>query len=72
MSIKKILFHENNKEFNKFHINCFETNLEGTSCYKCLNIFYLGENGVCINTFNCEESYDGKCLKCKDNNYLNK
>ena len=60
------------KKFNKFHINCFETNLEGTSCYKCLNIFYLGENGVCINTFNCEESYDGKCLKCKDNNYLNK
>ena len=62
----------NNKEFNKFCINCYETNLEGTSCFRCLNDFIVGENGVCINTYNCEEAYNGKCLKCKDNYCLNK
>lgn len=60
-----------NKEYNKFCINCDETNEEGTACNICQNGFIVGENGVCINTLNCEEAYDGKCLKCKDNYCLN-
>jgi hypothetical protein len=63
----KINSYINNKEFNKFCINCHQTNKEGTACEICADGFIVGENGVCINTLNCEEAYDGKCLKCKDN-----
>ena len=62
----------NNKDYNKFCINCKETNDEGTSCNICDDGFIVGENGACINTFNCDEAFGGKCLKCKDNYCLNK
>jgi len=67
----KITNETNNKEFNKFCINCYETNPEGNSCSKCAEGYYIGENGVCINTYNCEEAFEAKCLKCKDNYCLN-
>ena len=59
------------KEYNKFCINCYETNAEGTGCQKCKEGYFVGENGVCITTYNCEEAYNGICYKCKDNYCLN-
>lgn len=68
---KKIESYLNNHELNKFCINCNETNSEGTACRICDEGFFVGENGVCINTDNCDEAYGGKCIKCKDNYCLN-
>ena len=59
------------KEFNKFCINCYQTTKEGTGCSICDEGFFVGENGVCINTEYCDEAFNGKCLKCKDNYCLN-
>ena len=57
---------------NKFCLNCYETNSENNACINCTRGFIVGENGVCINTLNCEEAINGICIKCKDNFCLDK
>ena len=57
----------NKKEFYKICISYYETNSEGKACQKCMEGYYIGENDVCINAFNCEEAFKGKCFKFKDN-----
>ena len=47
--------------------HCNECNEEETLCNKCETGYYPDENGGCSYTPNCELSYKGKCLKCKNN-----
>ena len=47
--------------------HCNECNEEESLCNKCETGYYPDENGGCSYTPNCELSYKGKCLKCKDN-----
>ena len=71
MNIENDNYIYDNKEYNKFCINCYLTNIEGTGCIKCKEGYFVGENGVCITTLNCDEAYNGICSKCKDNYCLN-
>ena len=45
---------------------CEECNEYGEICKKCIKGYFPDENGGCSYTDNCEISYNGKCLKCKD------
>ena len=47
--------------------HCYECNQEENLCKTCENGYYPDENGGCTYTLNCEISYQGRCLKCKDN-----
>ena len=59
---------------------CSECSEVGNICQKCEVGYFPDENGGCSYTDNCQISYKGKCLKCKeefiltginkDNNYL--
>ena len=51
---------------------CIECNDDKTLCQKCDISFYPDNNGGCSYTNNCEISYKGECLECKDNYILNK
>ena len=45
--------------------------VEDGNCFQCLfPNYYLGEDNKCSNTQNCEESFQGKCIKCKDNYFF--
>ena len=46
-----------------------ECNQETNLCKICEIDYYPDENGGCSYTDNCEISYMGECLKCK-NNYI--
>ena len=46
---------------------CIECNELGNLCQKCIEGYFPDENGACSYTDNCEISYKGKCLKCKEN-----
>ena len=46
--------------------HCSECNEEGNLCKKCEESYYPDENGGCSYTNNCEISYEGRCLKCKE------
>ena len=46
--------------------HCSECSEDGKLCKKCEPSYYPDENGACAYTNNCEISYEGKCLKCKE------
>ena len=46
--------------------HCSECDEEGELCKKCEESYFPDENGCCSYTNNCEISYEGKCLKCKE------
>ena len=52
--------------------HCLECNEEGNLCKTCEEAYFPDENGGCSYTNNCVISYDGKCLKCKDDYILKK
>ena len=45
---------------------CIECDLDNKLCNICENNFYPDENGGCSYITNCEISYNGHCLKCKE------
>ena len=45
---------------------CQECNEAQTVCKTCESGLFPDENGACSFVNNCEISYKGKCLKCKD------
>ena len=49
---------------------CDECNENGELCKKCIEGYYPDENGGCSYSDNCEISYNGKCLKCKEDYIL--
>ena len=50
---------------------CIQCTEEGNMCLECEAGLFPDENGACSYSYNCEISYKGKCLKCKDNFILN-
>ena len=48
---------------------CIECNEEGNLCKTCIGGYFPDQNGGCSYTSNCEISYQGNCLKCK-NDYI--
>lgn len=46
---------------------CLECNNESNLCKSCYEGYYPDDNGACSYTDNCEISYKGKCIKCKEN-----
>ena len=46
--------------------HCSECNDEGNLCKTCEESYYPDENGGCSYTNNCEISYEGKCIKCRE------
>ena len=46
---------------------CLECTDDQTLCKECGEGYYPDENGGCSYSDNCEVSYNGKCIKCKDN-----
>jgi len=54
--------HDVNK---KLYFACKKTNNEGTECDQCLDGYKLTD-GHCVNLDDCENSKDGKCLTCKN------
>ena len=46
--------------------HCLECDEEGKMCVKCEELYYPDDNGCCAFTNNCEISYEGRCIKCKD------
>ena len=46
--------------------HCLECDEKGKLCQKCEESYYPDENGCCSYTKNCEISYEGTCIKCKD------
>ena len=57
-----IIEEENEKKFYK----CSKTNKKGTSCQICETPFVLGENGLCVNNYDCEIKEGEKCVQCKE------
>ena len=47
--------------------HCSECAEDGKLCKKCELSYYPDENGGCSYSNNCEISYEGECLKCKEN-----
>ena len=50
-------------------IYCKQT-LDEKNCDICYFGFYLSEDGQCVDTINCSKTKGGKCIECKENNYL--
>ena len=48
---------------------CKQT-LDGKNCDKCHFGFYLSEDGQCTDSINCSKSKGGKCIQCREGNYL--
>lgn len=61
---------EPNKQCNPGYNHCSECNEKKDECKKCESSFFPDENGGCSYTENCVFSYEGTCLKCKDDFYL--
>ena len=49
---------------------CSKCDSNNELCNECLNNYYQDENGACSYTNNCEISYQGNCLKCKEDYIL--
>ena len=49
---------------------CEQCNEDGNLCNLCESGYYPDENGGCSYSNNCEISYKGECLKCKDSYIL--
>ena len=45
---------------------CTSCNEQNTLCQQCEKGYYPDENGACSYTDNCAISYNGECLKCKE------
>ena len=58
---------ENAKKCIMGNNQCIECNEMGNVCKKCIEGYFPDENGGCSYTDNCEISFEGKCLKCKEN-----
>ena len=43
--------------------SCIECTEEGNLCKVCEEGYFPDENGGCSYTYNCEVSYQGKCIK---------
>ena len=56
---------EIDEESQKIFYKCAKTNLDATRCEICEEPFEVGEEGLCVNYKDCEESDGDKCLKCK-------
>ena len=54
-------------EGNNYCLKCDSNN---ELCNECLNNYFQDENGGCSYTNNCEISYQGNCLKCKEDYIL--
>jgi len=50
--------------------HCIECSEDEKFCRKCDEGYFPDENGGCSITDNCEISYKGECLKCKENYIL--
>ena len=50
--------------------HCFECSDDEKLCKECDIGYFPDENGACSITENCEVSYKGECLKCKENYIL--
>ena len=50
---------------------CNECSEDEKLCNKCAEEYFPDENGGCSYSYNCEISFKGKCLKCKENFILN-
>ena len=46
--------------------HCLECDEEGKICKKCEDSYYPDDNGCCSYSNNCELSYEGRCIKCKE------
>ena len=53
-------------ESQKILFKCKMTNSDATACISCEDRFEIGNEGVCVNTVDCDKSIDGKCTKCKN------
>ena len=49
---------------------CERCNFEENLCESCEDGYYPDGNGGCSYTENCEISYNGECLRCKENHIL--
>ena len=58
---------ENSKKCILGNHYCYKCTTEGNLCKICQEGYFPDENGGCTYTLNCEISYKGNCLKCKDN-----
>ena len=54
------------KKYTSGKNNCLDCTEEGDLCRICENNYFPDENGGCSYTPNCEVSYMGNCLKCKE------
>ena len=57
---------EPEEENEKIFYKCIQTNKDGNKCEKCESPFEVGEKGLCINFYDCEEKDGDKCIKCKE------
>ena len=55
---------------SKDFIHCKNINYETGFCNSCETGYFLSSEKKCIKTENCEESFLGKCISCKDGYYL--
>ena len=60
--------YEIEEESEKIFYKCIKTNEDATACEICEKPFEVGENGLCVNNYDCEEKEGDKCLKCKEEN----
>jgi len=61
---------ENSKKCILGANHCIECSEDEKFCRKCDEGYFPDENGGCSITDNCEISYKGECLKCKENYIL--
>ena len=52
------------------HNYCEKCNIEQNFCESCQEGYYQDNNGGCSYSKNCEISFNGECLKCKENHIL--
>ena len=50
--------------------NCYECDINGKLCKTCEKNYYPDENGGCTYSGECEISYKGECIKCKNGFFL--
>lgn len=60
---------ENSKKCVLGYNHCIQCSEDGKLCKECDISYFPDENGGCSITDNCEVSFKGNCLKCK-NNYI--
>ena len=69
LNMKDSLCYFNNEiesEDEKIFYKCIKTNEEGNACEVCESPYEVGEKGLCVNFYDCEEKEGEKCVKCKE------